>query len=279
MADTQSTRRPPRFHPFYRDLTGQTFDRLTVISRVDGKSRPYWLCRCACDHEKVVMGKHLTGGLIRSCGCVRKERTAKTGAAKAIDRIGGRFGRLLVISRAPNRGRASYWNCLCDCRKETVVSGNNLKCGGIVSCGCARGREAVRSAEVRKATQAYWRRRWDTDPRFRVEARVRAAVHQSLKKRGSAKQGSLWAILGYTCDQLEARLRRTMPPGHTWKDFMSGFLHIDHRIPLAAFNFERETDGDFKRAWALSNLQLLPGPDNMRKGAKLIYPFQPSLLL
>jgi hypothetical protein len=35
---------------------------------------------------------------------------------------------------------------------------------------------------------------------------------------------------------------------------------------------------DFKRAWALSNLQPLWAIDNQRKSAKLAAPFQPSLI-
>lgn len=34
---------------------------------------------------------------------------------------------------------------------------------------------------------------------------------------------------------------------------------------------------DFKRCWALRNLQLLPAKDNLRKNAKIGKPFQPSL--
>lgn len=68
-----------------------------------------------------------------------------------------------------------------------------------------------------------------------------------------------------------------MPKGYTWADFMAGRLHIDHKVPLAAFNFTTSEDLDFKRAWALSNLQLLPEADNIAKSDSLDGPFQPSL--
>lgn len=35
---------------------------------------------------------------------------------------------------------------------------------------------------------------------------------------------------------------------------------------------------DFKRCWALKNLQLLPASENVLKGARLDRPFQPSLI-
>lgn len=53
------------------------------------------------------------------------------------DEIGNRYGRLLVIGRAENckQGQAR-WRCRCDCGKECVVTGSNLRRGKQVSCGC-----------------------------------------------------------------------------------------------------------------------------------------------
>lgn len=141
------------------------------------------------------------------------------------------------------------------------------------------GREPVRAEVVRLATRAYLTKRRRGDPKYALEARIRGGVHQSLKKRGAYKEGRLWEILGYSCEALEKRLRKTLPKGFTWDDFMAGRLHIDHELPLDAFNYSHESHQDFKRAWALSNLQLLPGSVNMSKGAKLAKPFQPSLAL
>lgn len=47
---------------------------------------------------------------------------------------------------------------------------------------------------------------------------------------------------------------------------------------IAVHNFETTEDDDFKRCWALSNLQLLPAFDNLSKGSKIDKPFQPSLI-
>ena len=83
--------------------------------------------------------------------------------------------------------------------------------------------------------------------------------------------------LGYTAQDLEKRLRRTIPKGYTWKDFLDGKLHIDYKIPVAVFNFNCPPDLDFKKCFALTNLQLLPAIYNIKKGKKLDKPFQPSL--
>lgn len=55
-----------------------------------------------------------------------------------------RFGKLLVIARAPNRERGNdrsdvCWECLCDCGKPCVVSAYHLLRGNWNSCGCQRG--------------------------------------------------------------------------------------------------------------------------------------------
>lgn len=54
------------------------------------------------------------------------------------DLTGQRFSRLVVISRAPNHGRRTMWNCRCDCGNEVVVRAENLQSGNSKSCGCLK---------------------------------------------------------------------------------------------------------------------------------------------
>ena len=53
-----------------------------------------------------------------------------------IDLINKRFGRLTVISESHSDGKHIYWNCLCDCGQEKIISGDSLKRGLTKSCGC-----------------------------------------------------------------------------------------------------------------------------------------------
>ena len=58
---------------------------------------------------------------------------------KAIDMIGQRFGRLVVISRAENSsGGSAMWNCDCDCGETSIVIGGALRSGHTSSCGCLK---------------------------------------------------------------------------------------------------------------------------------------------
>lgn len=54
------------------------------------------------------------------------------------DETGKRYGRLVVVRRASNPGeeRGVYWLCLCDCGKEKIANGPNLRRGHCKSCGC-----------------------------------------------------------------------------------------------------------------------------------------------
>ena len=52
--------------------------------------------------------------------------------------IGNRYKKLLVMSDATAKGGRAYYNCICDCGKETVVMGKNLRTGNSQSCGCGR---------------------------------------------------------------------------------------------------------------------------------------------
>lgn len=58
---------------------------------------------------------------------------------KLTDRLGERYGRLLVTERAPNKSATdtnARWKCVCDCGRETVQYGQDLKRGKVISCGC-----------------------------------------------------------------------------------------------------------------------------------------------
>lgn len=65
------------------DLTGQVFDKLTVLSRADdivsesGKNKyKTWLCKCDCGNEVIVKEINLKSKTLqlKSCGCVKAEK-------------------------------------------------------------------------------------------------------------------------------------------------------------------------------------------------------------
>lgn len=141
------------------------------------------------------------------------------------------------------------------------------------------GYDAEWRAKNPEKAKASWtksfRKRLDT-PKGKLEHAIKAGVRSSIV-RGSKSGRKTFDLLGYTSGDLTEHLSKLFLPGMTWENY--GEWHIDHVVPLSAHNYETPDDIDFKRAWALSNLQPLWATDNMKKHAKLSAPFQPSLAL
>ena len=57
---------------------------------------------------------------------------------KIIDLSGERFGRLIVLSRAPNNKTTTRWLCLCDCGTTKAINATCLTKEITKSCGCLR---------------------------------------------------------------------------------------------------------------------------------------------
>jgi 5-methylcytosine-specific restriction endonuclease McrA len=58
---------------------------------------------------------------------------------RRVDLVGQKFSRLAVLEYAPRalrKGGNAHWKCRCDCGRETVVRGSDLRSGKTLSCGC-----------------------------------------------------------------------------------------------------------------------------------------------
>ena len=55
---------------------------------------------------------------------------------KFIDITGQKYNKLTVVRLYEKKGGIARWLCKCDCGKETIVRGKNLKIGAVKSCGC-----------------------------------------------------------------------------------------------------------------------------------------------
>lgn len=61
-----------------KDLTGQKFGRLTVLSRaVNYRTEAQWNCSCECGGYAVVRGGKLRRGHTASCGCLAREASSE----------------------------------------------------------------------------------------------------------------------------------------------------------------------------------------------------------
>jgi len=98
---------------------------------------------------------------------------------------------------------------------------------------------------------------------YRLNGNMGSNVWDSIKNN---KRGRHWeTLVGYTLNDLIRRLRKTMPDGYNWQDYLEGRLHIDHIVPKKAFDFNNPEDKGFQMCWSLCNLRLLPASENKSK--------------
>lgn len=128
----------------WKDLTGQRFNRLVVLRRVEdrvfrsGKHHVMYECCCDCGAVITVSGAELRNGQ-KSCGCQKREEASKRCLR---DLSGQRFGMLLVIRRVsdhvcPDGTHRVMYECRCDCGSTAIVGAAELR-NGQKSCGCSR---------------------------------------------------------------------------------------------------------------------------------------------
>ena len=163
-------------------------------------------------------------------------------------------------------------------REEMSESGKKYYRNNIEKVKERQRKYRINNRDIRRKN---WKKRYENDLKFNINSKVKKRIKESLKKTKyirNRKDGRQWeAIVGYTVNALIKRLKKTMPEGYAWKDFLNGGLHIDHIIPKSVYNFDRVENPDFKRCWALSNLRLLPAKENMIKKDRIDKPFQLGL--
>jgi len=99
---------------------------------------------------------------------------------------------------------------------------------------------------------------------------ISTSIRHSL--RGN-KAGRCWEpLVGYTIYDIKDHLEKQFTEGMDWNCFLRGEIHIDHKLPIAIFNFDSPDDEGFKQAWSLKNLQPLWAKDNLSKQDKILYP-------
>ena len=100
---------------------------------------------------------------------------------------------------------------------------------------------------------------------------LRNAIHNRI---GSKVKGRSWYI-GYSSSDLKSWLEGQFKPGMSWKNYGRKGWHIDHKRPLASFNFFDDCGNinhdEVVKAMALENLQPLWAKENLIKGDKTLW--------
>ena len=118
---------------------------------------------------------------------------------------------------------------------------------------------------LREYKSNWFNEKYSTDPQFRLQSNFSVQMRICIKNKNRI---SVFNLVTYTKQQLMKHLEKQFDNNMTWKNYGS-YWHIDHIIPKNFFNFSSYKDEDFKRCWALVNLQPLKISENYSKQDKL----------
>lgn len=159
------------------DLTGNTYDRLTVLGDVGKRTKNgkvLWHCLCECGRVTFVRGDHLKNEEIRSCGCLNEEKNHK----RFKDLTNTETDNFKIIDRAYSKNQRVYWNCICKhCGNHIELQSNQID--RYSSCGCKHNRSSKeRMAEIRDPESLKTSR-----PTAKSTTGVRGVYYNKRKKR------------------------------------------------------------------------------------------------
>jgi predicted nucleic acid-binding Zn ribbon protein len=176
-------------------------------------------------------------------------------------------------------------------RTKSIYRKSQLKVKHCINCGSElSGGHRVKYCSFRCGSDYYDKNIRDKE-KTRAASRKYRLIHKKektlkekiIKKisnkirevlRGEKHSVNYRDVISYKDTDLRLHLEKGFQEGMSWDNY--GEWHIDHKIPVSAFNLM--CDMDVKRCWSLSNLQPLWALDNLKKSNKLKSPFQPLLL-
>jgi len=127
--------------------------------------------------------------------------------------------------------------------------------------------EGIKKRRERRRHKKYKEKRkkkYHEDELFRVKELLRRQLHYWCKRIGSSKTGRTEELLGYTAEELKARIESLFKEGMTWDN--QGEWHIDHRIPQSYFTSVNQ----IRECFALDNLKPEWAEWNMSKSNRFI---------
>lgn len=117
---------------------------------------------------------------------------------------------------------------------------------------------------INKVKAEYRKKRRESDPSFRLRRNVSRMISKALV---TGKGASCLEYLEYDMAQLKSHLEGLFQEGMSWDNY--GEWHIDHIIPQSHLKYDSMKDENFKKCWALENLQPLWKIDNLKKGNRI----------
>lgn len=153
-----------------------------------------------------------------------------------------------------------------DCKKECQREYQKTDKGK--ECNRERRKTEEYKAYQRTYQREYQKKRVATNPKFKLDSNMATAIWTALKGK---KAGRKWeSLVEYTIDDLIKHLESKFEDWMNWGNYgnKEGKWTIDHIKPKSLFSYESPDDEEFKRCWALNNLQPLEFIENIKKSDK-----------
>jgi hypothetical protein len=116
----------------------------------------------------------------------------------------------------------------------------------------------------REVNNKYRREKLKKDPVFRAQRNLRLRLYEFIKKGKYRKYGRFKDMLGCDWEYFKEYIKEQFEVGMSWDNY--GEWHIDHIIPVTAWDLSREEDQML--AGHFTNLQPLWAIDNIKKSNK-----------
>jgi len=129
----------------------------------------------------------------------------------------------------------------------------------------ARKLELSKTPKYMAATNARNRRRRISDIQFSLKDRLRASMNRAFRRNWIRKPVRTEALLGCSIAELKSHIEGQFTPRMSWENRRS--FHIDHIVPIAAFNLLDEEERGLAFNWR--NLRPLDPVANSEKSDKL----------
>lgn len=115
----------------------------------------------------------------------------------------------------------------------------------------------------------YRRNRYNTDILFNLVTKIRRRISMAFiaGKRGLIKSDKTIKLLGCSFAELKSYIESKFINGMTWDDVITSKIHLDHIIPVVAFDLSNPEQQ--AKCFHYTNLQPLWKEDNYKKNDKL----------
>lgn len=112
-----------------------------------------------------------------------------------------------------------------------------------------------------KTTRENNKKRYHTDPLFKMKRILRSRLRIALKSKKWRKNSKFTVYIGCTSEELKKHMECLWQPGMSWENHSLHGWHIDHIIPLAS----AKTEEEMIRLCHYTNLQPLWKEDHNKK--------------